>query len=220
MLNKFSLKNYQNAIRSLKSRGVPQSLLSRSSEVFSLDGKCLTVSYEGEFYRHRKIPKASQLHYLQELVDFPFDQKAPFIIYGRPDDDMAKMLALYVMCIAFSFQFQAKDHSLDDFSPPLWHTMGRTPSRALRSQSREREAEAASYFAPPSMLVLTNIVDGGPNTEYARIAQIRDLVEHNPEASKILVVTGNQDPLTFCMEHLHLTMSGCVLLSSFHKETL
>lgn len=212
---KLRLKDVKQTFPLLCSRGLPRDLLGASNDILNIYGSCLSIRSDVEGLRPIKVEKQMQLRMLEAFLKDPFSTVGKtFVIYSKPNDDLAKSLGAYIMAKMYIQQMNSFGSVNADLNLPFWHIMGRKPIDEIIPSNRYGGEQPR-----PSGLIVSNILDEEP-LNFQRNLMIRDVLENNAQATKVLVVTGSRDPITFVNTCLRIRVDGVILLSKAHTVTL
>ena len=183
--------------RLLVARGVPYADLP-SGQKQSVSDMLLKIQTEREGQPEKLISTTKQLKVLNAIMANPLRGSYTLCISSRPSDLKAKQLAATIMMAALNSP-KAKSHS-----KPLWHRVYGSLGDPLRDKT---------ITEIPSLLVISNLVDGSsPN----KIEKVRDLLEKFSHIPRI-VIYGGGDPMSLFSEKLHYPLKAGIFLGTKKK---
>jgi len=184
--------------------GVPRNTF--SFKTFALDNAITSFTSEVEGLKPKRLSTSIQHEYIEKVLANPFHSPYTMCICGKPNDNLAKMLATFILNKANKHYLQAihKEQSsrakaLRQRTHPLWHNVTGSFQDDLRDKKHEQR---------PAMLVMSNITK---ESSAIKKEKVRDLLEIYSSIPIILVVAGI-DPITFFNAHLMHSLNYAVLL--------
>lgn len=188
----------------LKQQGAPvHEFIHRGS--IQLDNMVRSFTPDIPRLQPKKVSAQKQLSDLASLFANTIHRQ-PYIlsINSYPDDNLAKITAMYLMSLALKQRLEDKTSVR---SLPLWHKVYGGFGDDLRDKPRSDL---------PSLLIISNVTDESSNY---KLEKVRDLLAIY-EACPRIVVSGAVDPKTFFANKLRIKENCCIHLAQSLMESV
>ncbi len=190
--------------RTLLKSGVPRNIF--GLKPFLLDSAITPFTSEVNELKPKRISTSKQFDDLKKVLLNPFHSAYRLCITGKPNDNMAKMLAAVILNKANIHYVQAlkkggstRSKILRQRSHPIWHTLTGSFQDELRDKRNEQK---------PALIVLANITKESSAVKKEKLRDILELYSAVP----IVVLVAGSDPVTFFNEDLRHALNYAVLL--------
>lgn len=149
------------------------------------------------------VSAVKQFRNLEKIAENPISSNYVLAISSFPSDARAKQLAIYLMNKGIDMWY--KRHK-PGRGLPLWHKVYGGYADTLRDKSVEEI---------PSMLIISNL---NSDSTGIKIEKARDLLEKYDGIPRIIVLGGNQDPISFFATRLFYPINVGLLLGPTNRE--
>ena len=191
--------------KNLASRGMPKDIL--RSRPFPVEQHLITIDSQVEGIKIRRVPKKTQLAHLEKFIEHPFQAPQIVSVASFPNDGKAKLMAAFLMQVAYKAHISGKFRLTRNRHLPLWHTLHGGYYDALRDDRSEER---------PSLLILSNVTH---MSTPVKLEKLRDLLEQYNDIPRIIVST-NEDPITLANTKLLVPVNTAFYLATARKVEL
>lgn len=195
MLN-FSFDNQ--ILKIMQTRGLDRSVLQGSRIKFDLEESIVSFKPDlGSDLKSKNVNQTKQLKVAQQMLENPFHGSPVVCINSYPTDLRAKVLAANIMESAV-FEYLDRKEAGKPARLPYWARLYSDVSYGYIEKIKDQK---------PGLLIVSNITSGSTP---ARLEKLRDILDYFDNIPRIVVQTGDDDPVKFFSRRVFLSITHAI----------
>ena len=183
-------------VKMMQSRGLDNSVLQGPSKLkFNLENSLVSFKPDiGEDIVTKTVSTAKQMSAIENVLEKPYYGHPVYCINSYPTDMRAKVIAANIMEEAM-YQYIDRKGQRNPYKMPYWVRLYSDSSFGYIQKIKEQK---------PGLLIISNVTS---NSTAQRIEKLRDILEYFDNIPRVVVQTGDFDPIKFFSNKLFMSVS-------------